>query len=36
MTLFLRAAPDEPLFGAVLDRYFDGQPDAATDRLLAA
>jgi uncharacterized protein (DUF1810 family) len=33
-TLFLRAAPDEPLFGAVLDRFFDGQPDAATDDLL--
>ena len=34
MTLFARAAPDEPVFAAVLDRYFDGQPDAATDRLL--
>src|SRR5690348_16985075 len=31
MTLFLRAAPDEPVFGAVLDRYFDGEPDPATD-----
>jgi uncharacterized protein (DUF1810 family) len=31
MTLFLRAAPDEPLFGLVLDRYFDGRPDLATD-----
>ncbi len=31
MTLFLRAAPGEPLFGQVLDRYFDGRPDSATD-----
>ena len=31
MTLFLRAAPDEPVFQAVLERYFDGQPDPATD-----
>jgi|HubBroStandDraft_2_1064218.scaffolds.fasta_scaffold297830_1 uncharacterized protein (DUF1810 family) len=35
MTLFLRADPDDPAFGAVLDRYFDGVPDEATDRLLA-
>jgi uncharacterized protein (DUF1810 family) len=34
MTLFLRAAPDEPVFGQVLERFFDGAPDAATDRLL--
>jgi uncharacterized protein (DUF1810 family) len=34
MTLFHRAAPDEPLFGQVLTRYFGGQPDPATDRLL--
>ena len=33
-TLFARADPDEPLFGAVLDRFFDGQPDPATDALL--
>ena len=33
-TLFLRAAPDEPVFRQVLDRYFDGAADAATDRLL--
>jgi uncharacterized protein (DUF1810 family) len=32
MTLFLRAAPDEPLFGQVLDKYFGGLPDPATDR----
>jgi uncharacterized protein (DUF1810 family) len=34
MTLFHRAGPDEPLFTAVLDRYFDGSPDPATDQLL--
>jgi len=34
MTLFHRADPDEPLFGAVLARYFDGLPDPETDRLL--
>lgn len=34
MTLFLRADPAEPVFQRVLDRYFDGRPDAATDRLL--
>ena len=26
MTLFMRAAPDEHLFGQVLERFFDGQP----------
>ncbi|MDR6505645.1 DUF1810 domain-containing protein [Arthrobacter oryzae] len=34
MTLFLRAAPAEPVFQEVLDLFFDGSPDAATDRLL--
>ncbi|HEY5360781.1 MAG TPA: DUF1810 domain-containing protein [Streptosporangiaceae bacterium] len=34
MTLFQRAAPDHPLFGRVIDQYFDGIPDSATDRLL--
>ena len=34
MTLFLRADPGEPLFGQVMSRFFDGQPDAATDRLV--
>lgn len=34
MTLFLRAAPAEPVFQKVLDLYFDGAPDPATDRLL--
>jgi len=31
MTLFTRAAPDEPVFGLVLDRYFDGLSDPGTD-----
>ncbi|QSN62793.1 DUF1810 domain-containing protein [Caballeronia sp. M1242] len=30
MTLFARAAPDEPLFEETLRRHFDGQPDEAT------
>jgi uncharacterized protein (DUF1810 family) len=34
MTLFLRAAPDEPLFQEVLERYFDAEPDPATDARL--
>ena len=34
MTLFHRAAPDEPLFSAVLDRFFAGRADAATDERL--
>jgi len=34
MTLFLRAAPDEPLFQQVLDRYFGGRADSETDRRL--
>jgi uncharacterized protein (DUF1810 family) len=34
MTLFLRAAPQEPAFQEVLNRYFDGSPDPTTDRLL--
>ena len=34
MTLFLRAAPDEPLFKQVLDKYFGGaEDDATTSRL---
>jgi uncharacterized protein (DUF1810 family) len=35
MTLFLRAAPDEPIFTAVLDAFYDGVADDATDALLA-
>jgi uncharacterized protein (DUF1810 family) len=34
ITLFHRAAPDEPIFGQVLDRFFGGTADAATDALL--
>jgi uncharacterized protein (DUF1810 family) len=36
MTLFLRAAPGETVFKTVLAQFFDGEPDAATDALLAA
>jgi uncharacterized protein (DUF1810 family) len=36
MTLFASAAPGEPAFRQVLERYYDGQADAATERLLAA
>jgi uncharacterized protein (DUF1810 family) len=36
MTLFLLADPDEPVFGQVLDRYFDGVPDPATEAILNA
>jgi uncharacterized protein (DUF1810 family) len=35
MTLFHRADPSERAFVAVLERYFGGEPDQATDRLLA-
>ena len=34
MTLFARADPDEPVFGAALERLFAGEPDARTLRLL--
>jgi uncharacterized protein (DUF1810 family) len=34
VTLFLRAAPDEPVFRQVLEKHFGGAPDAATDDLL--
>lgn len=30
LTLFERAAPDEPLFGALLERFYGGERDAAT------
>jgi uncharacterized protein (DUF1810 family) len=34
MTLFARADPKQPLFSAVLDRFFGGEADSATlDRL---
>ena len=31
MTMFARADPDQPVFAAVLDQYFDG-PDPETER----
>jgi uncharacterized protein (DUF1810 family) len=34
MTLFLRAAPGQPVFRQVLDQYFGGRPDPATDQRL--
>jgi uncharacterized protein (DUF1810 family) len=34
MTLFLRADPEEPIFRQVLDRFYGGAPDDATDALL--
>ena len=34
MTLFHRAAPDEPVFRQVLDRFYGGVADSATDDLL--
>ena len=34
MTLFHRAAPDEPVFAQVLDRYYGGVADNATDQQL--
>jgi uncharacterized protein (DUF1810 family) len=34
MTLFARAAPEDPLFAAVLDRFYGGEPDDETDRRL--
>jgi len=36
MTLFARADPANPVFGRVLDAYFGGAPDEATERLLGA
>jgi len=34
MTLFLRADPPQSIFKHVLDQYFDGVPDPATDQRL--
>jgi len=31
ITLFMHAAPREPVFRQVLDQYFGGEPDAATE-----
>jgi uncharacterized protein (DUF1810 family) len=36
MTLFARADPTNPVFGQVLEAYFGGEPDGATDRMLGA
>lgn len=35
MTLFGRAEPEQPVFGAVLDKYYDGQEDQSTTTILA-
>lgn len=35
MTLFAQAAPEEPLFRQVLDQFFDGMPDDATEQRLS-
>ena len=35
MTLFARAAPDEPVFRDALEKYFGGHEDAATVEILA-
>jgi uncharacterized protein (DUF1810 family) len=32
VTLFMHAAPGEPVFRQVLDQYFDGIPDLATEQ----
>ena len=32
VTLFMHAAPGEPAFRQVLDQYFDGVPDPATEQ----
>ncbi|HEX8752851.1 MAG TPA: DUF1810 domain-containing protein [Solirubrobacterales bacterium] len=34
MTLFAAASPEEPVFAEVLDRFYDGRRDPATERLL--
>lgn len=34
MTLFNLADPDEPLFAAVIQKFFDGRPDAFTLEIL--
>jgi uncharacterized protein (DUF1810 family) len=34
MTLFAAAAPDEPVYRAVLDRFYGGEDDPVTVRLL--
>ena len=34
MSLFQRAAPDQPVFAEVLERHFGGLPDPATEALI--
>jgi uncharacterized protein (DUF1810 family) len=34
MTLFMRAVPGQQVFRQVLDQYFGGEPDAATEQRL--
>jgi uncharacterized protein (DUF1810 family) len=34
MTLFARADPEEPIFGQVLERFYGGAADEATEQLL--
>ena len=34
MTLFAQVAPDEPVFGRAIDRYFAGRMDERTLELL--
>jgi uncharacterized protein (DUF1810 family) len=34
MTLFMRAAPEDPQFAHVLELYFGGEVDPATDQLI--
>ncbi len=36
MTLFHRAAPADPVFAAVLDRFYESRPDETTDALLGS
>jgi uncharacterized protein (DUF1810 family) len=35
MTLFGHAGPGEPVFRHVLEKYFDGEPDPATEQLIS-
>ncbi|WP_342751579.1 DUF1810 domain-containing protein [Paractinoplanes atraurantiacus] len=35
MTLFRRAAPEQAVFGSVLDKYYGGEPDPRTEELLS-
>jgi uncharacterized protein (DUF1810 family) len=34
MTLFMRAAPEEPVFRQVIEQFFAGKPDPATEQRL--